>query len=120
MKPIKARPTIIDIPFVDENDNELFTLHFDRSDKNVNSFYDKMSGMEKTIKVLEENPEAEVDEKEFIKKIADSFLGEGAFEKIYSINNSTFSTAKYLFQIAVGIKEEFEEEDKKAVFDKYK
>ena len=113
MKPIKARPTIIDIPFVDENDNELFTLHFDRSDKNVNGFYDKMSE-------LEENPEIKFDEKGFVKDIADSFLGDGAFEMIYSINNSTFSTAKYLFQIAVGIKEEFEEEDKKAVFDKYK
>jgi len=120
MKPIKARPTIIDIPFVDDNNNALFTLHFDRSDENVNEFYDKMSVMEEKIKKLEENPEIEFDEKGFVKDIADSFLGNGAFEKIYSINNSTFSTAKYLFQIAVGIKEEFEEEDKKAVFDKYK
>lgn len=120
MKPIKARPTIIDIPFVDEHENELFVLHFDRSDENVKKFYNIIPKLEEKIKEIDENPETDIDEKEFMTELTDSFLGAGAFEQIYSINNSVFTASKYVFQIAIGIKEEFEEEDKRAVFDKYK
>ncbi|MGC4019211.1 MAG: hypothetical protein QM793_08330 [Muricomes sp.] len=120
MKPIKVRPTVINIPFEDYDGNELFTLHFDRSDDNVQNFKRLIPKLEEKIKEIEETPDIDIDEKSFLSELADSFLGEGAFEKIYSINNSVFTSAKYVFQIAVGIKEEFEEEDKRAIFDKYK
>lgn len=119
MKPIKIRPTVIKIPFVDENENELFTLYFDRSDNNIDNFKTLLQSMDEKIKEIESNSDNEIDEKAFMTEITDSFLGKGAFEKIYSINDSLFTAAKYVFQIAVKLKEEFEEEDKKAVFDKY-
>ena len=120
MRPIKVRPTIINIPFVDEQGNELLVLHFDRSDENVNNFKNIIPKLEEKIKEIDENPETDIDEKEFMTELTDSFLGTGAFEQICSINNSVFTASKYVFQIAIGIKEEIEEEDKRAVFDKYK
>lgn len=120
MRTIQTRPTVLEIPFVNDKDEEVLRLYFDRSDENVNHFYSLIPDMEKRIKELDENPDIEFDTKEFMRNIADSFLGEGSFDKIYEINNSTFTAAKYVYQIAIGIKEEFEEEDKRAVFNKYK
>lgn len=120
MKPIEIRPTVLNIPFVDNDGNEILRLRFDRSDDNVNNFYSIIPEMEEKIREIEENPGKDFDEREFIRRLADSFLGDGAFDKIYEINKSTFTTAKYIYQIAIGIKEEMEDEDKKAVLNKYK
>lgn len=120
MKPITIRPTVIDIPFVDSDRNEILRLQFDRSDRNMKNFYEVIPEIEEQIRAVEKDPETEFDEKSFIKKLSDSFLGEGAFDKLYAVNNSTFMAAKYVLQIAIGLKEEMEDEDKRAVFDKYK
>lgn len=120
MKPIEIRPTIIDIPFIDSDGNEVLKLQFDRSDDNVKKFYAVIPEMAEKINEIEANPDHDFDEKQFIGKLADSFLGDGAFDKIYNLNNSTFTAAKYIYQIAIGIKEEMEDEDKKAVLSKYK
>ena len=120
MNAIKIRPTVMDIPFIDDEGKEVLRLHFDRSDENVNRFYGIIPEMESKIKEIEAEPEKEFDEKAFLREIADSFLGDGAFDKIYEINRSTFITAKYIYQIALGLKKEMEDEDIRAVFDKYK
>lgn len=127
MKPIRLRPTIIDIPFVNDQGEEILKLHFDRSDENIKRFFAAIPGIEKKVEEIEKQAEEaeneadiKFDEMAFMKDIADSFLGDGAFEKIHALNDSVFTAAKYVMQIAIGIKEEIEEEDKRAVFDKYK
>jgi hypothetical protein len=46
-------------------------------------------------------------------------LGEGSYEKMYKLNPSVVIITQYLYMIALGIKEELESEDLKAVESKY-
>lgn len=120
MKPIKVRPTIIDIPFIDADGNEVLRLQFDRSDQTANKFFDSIPEIEEQIRTIEQDPNADFDECSLMGKLVDSVLGGGAFGKLRALNESTFMAAKYFLQIVIGIKEEMENEDKQAVFDKYK
>ena len=118
LKTIQLDKTVIDIPF-EQDGKVVLTLHFDRSDENVKKFHDLQEKLQKKIDELNEK-EATIEETtEVIKEIADGILGEGAFDAMYKLNPSTMIVAKYLYLIAIGIKEELEAEDFKAVEDKY-
>ena len=119
LKTIQLDKTVIDIPF--EQDGEVvLTLHFDRSDENVKKFYKLQEELQTKIDGLEKQKDAPLAEaNKIIKKIADGILGDGAFDAMYKLNPSTMIVAKYLYLIAIGIKEELEAEDFKAVEDKY-
>lgn len=119
MKAIQLDRTVIDIPF--EQDGEVvLMLHFDRSDENVKKFYELQEELQTKIDGLEKQKDAPLAEaNKIIKKIADGILGDGAFDAMYKLNPSTMIVAKYLYLIAIGIKEELEAEDFKAVEDKY-
>lgn len=119
MKAIQLKKTVIDIPF--EKDGEtVLTLHFDRSDAHVKQFYSLLDNLEKKVVSLEEKENLEWQDTEAtIKEITDAMLGEGSFEEIYQLNPSLSIVTQYLYMIAIGIKEELEEEDLKAVESKY-
>lgn len=109
MKAIQLRKTTIDIPFMD-GEKELFTLHFDRSDKNIERLYNDYDELIKnTESITEETPLEEV--KPFVKDFTDSILGEGSFDKLYEISPSLQIVMIYIMQITIGIKEEVEQED---------
>ena len=117
MKAIQLKKTVLDIPF-EENGKTVLTLHFDRSDDNRKRFYGLFKEMQGVIDNLSDD--ASVDEQiSIVKRLADGILGDGAFDKMYNLNQSVLIVAQYLFQIAIGIKEELEAEDLKAVEDKY-
>lgn len=121
MKAIQLVTNTIEIPF--EKDGEvLFTLHFDRTDKNKKRLQKSFKDLEEKIEVFEKKGEEDTALDEgisFVKDVANKLLGEGSFEKMYEINPSFEIVAKYLYLIMIGIKEEFEEEDLKAVESKY-
>lgn len=119
LKTIQLDKTVIDIPF--EQDGEVvLTLHFDRSDENVKKFNKLQKELNTKMNQLEKRKDLPIEEaNKVIKDIADGILGEGAFDAMYKLNPSTMIVAKYLYLIAIGIKEELEAEDLKAVEDKY-
>lgn len=124
MKVIKLRKNLIDIPFENENGETILLLHFDRTDDNVKRLYESFETLQKKLAAFEaiekEGKDPDFDEqKKFVKETCDSILGAGAFDKIYKLNPSVIIVASYLYQIAIGIKEELEEEDLKTVESKY-
>lgn len=128
MRAIRLVKNTIDIPFVDDEDNVIYTLHFDRTDENRKKLMKSIKELEKQYSKLdakakskkEDADEAFFDEATaFVKKTTDDLLGEGSFDKMFEINPFIEAVAKYLYQIMIGIKEEFEEEDLKAVESKY-
>ena len=119
MKTIQLDRTVIDIPF-EQNGEVVLTLHFDRSDENVKKFNKLQKELNTKMNQLEKRKDLPIEEaNKVIKEIADGILGEGAFDAMYKLNPSTMIVAKYLYLIAIGIKEELEAEDFKAVEDKY-
>ena len=122
MKAIQLVTNTIDIPFEDEKGKILFTLHFDRTDENKKRLMKSFEDLDEKMKELTAKNEDGVTIDEgvaFLKDTADKLLGEGSFDKMYEVNPSFEIVAKYLYLIMIGIKEEFEEEDLKAVESKY-
>lgn len=122
MRAIKLVTNTIDIPFEDEKGKVLFTLHFDRTDENKKRLMKSFEDLDEKMNELTAKNEDDVTIDEgvaFLKETADKLLGEGSFDKMYEVNPSFEIVAKYLYLIMVGIKEEFEEEDLKAVESKY-
>lgn len=121
MKAIQLVTNTIEIPF--EKDGEvLFTLYFDRTDENKKRLRKAFKKLEGKTEVFEKKGEEDTALDEgisFVKDVANKLLGEGSFEKMYEINPSFEIVAKYLYLIMIGIKEEFEVEDLKAVESKY-
>lgn len=121
MKAIQLVTNTIEIPF--EKDGEvLFTLYFDRTDENKKRLQKSFKELEEKMKEIEKKGEDNTTLDEgvsFVKDVANKLLGEGSFEKMYEVNPSFEIVAKYLYLIMIGIKEEFEEEDLKAVESKY-
>lgn len=121
MKAIQLRRNTLDIPFLDESGEAVLTLHFDRSDENIEKFRETFPKLEKKIAEAEKNDkEPSFEEtRDFLKETTDSFLGDGSFDALYQLNPSLNIVSLYLYQIAIGIKEELEAEDLKAVEKKY-
>lgn len=121
MKAIQLRRNTLDIPFLNESGEAVLTLHFDRSDENIEKFRETFPKLEKKIEEVEKSDkEISIEEtRDFLKETTDSFLGIGSFDALYQLNPSTNIVTLYLYQIAVGIKEELEAEDLKAVEKKY-
>lgn len=121
MKAIQLVTNTIEIPF--EKDGEvLFTLYFDRTDENKKRLQKAFKKLEGKMEVFEKKVEEDTALDEgisFVKDVANKLLGEGSFDKMYEVNPSFEIVAKYLYLIMIGIKEEFEEEDLKAVESKY-
>ena len=119
MKPIQLRSNFIDADFKDSDGNIAFTIRFDRKDENI----ERLMNFEKEFEKLNENFKEETatleEKKEYVKTIVDSFLEEGSFDKLYNSNPSLEIVMVYLFQIVIGIKEELEAEDLKALENKY-
>ena len=124
MKPILLKSNKIEIPFQDANGNVVLTLWFDKGDeplKLIEKEFEKLKETEETMKGEQfESVDAELEKgKESIKQVADSLFGAGSFEKLYELNPSIYVVADYIYQIAIGIKEELEVETLKDVEQKY-
>ena len=106
MKTILIQTNKIEIPFNDSEGNTLLTLYFDKSDKNIQRFYDQYEEIQKLSAEMTEN---NVDEaKDYLKQVFDAILGEGSFDKVYDINPSIIVVAAYLLQIVEGIYQELQ------------
>lgn len=120
MKPIQLKKTVIDIPFMDEKGKEALVLHFDQSDENIKRLYDSFDEIQSISKKLQEEESEDFEEiKCFLKKAIDSIFGESSFDKLYAISPSVQIVAVYFAQMAIGIKEELEQEDIKSIEKKY-
>jgi len=97
---------------------------FDTSDESIQSFY--KSG-EETMKEIESISAVEGEEIETVKAILkkgyDTFLGDGAFEKIYKQTPSVINLSSYFIQLSQSITEEIENmgltESQQTKVDKY-
>lgn len=124
MKPIQIKSNKIEIPFQDADENVVMTLWFDKGDeplKRLEKEFEKIQKIEKTYKGNEyETIDAALEKgKESIKRVADSLFGEGSFDKLYELNPSIYVVTDYIYQIAIGIKEELEAETIKDVEKQY-
>lgn len=121
MKPIQLRKAALTIPFVDEKGETKLTLKFDRSDQNIKRLYDSFDKLAKQAEEFETNAEENDFEAAtvFIKETVDSIFDVGTFDKLYEISPSIHIVTVYFYQMAIGIKEELEAEDIKAVEAKY-
>lgn len=120
MKAIKLVTTKIEIPFLDKDGKEALKLHFDRSDENVERLYTNFESLkERAEEHQNSNEESLASMREFLKDTTDSMLGEGSFDLIYDLTPSLNIIAVYLYQIAIGIKEELESEQIEALEEKY-
>lgn len=118
MKPIKLKKNQIEIPFVDEEGETVLTLHFDKTDKNIDRFFkakDEVFGLDKEIGDTAEYS----DSIEIVKKSYDAILGEGTFEKVYKINPSMPICLSYLLDIADGILENLMQDMRTEKINKY-
>ena len=121
MKAIQLKKTVFEIPFNDEEGNEVLKLEFDRSDENIKRLYSSTDGIEKKLEVFEKSNNDDDFEgaTTIVKEMVDSILSEGSFDKLYKLNPSLQIVITYFYQIVIGIKEELVSEDIKAVVNKY-
>lgn len=124
MKPILLKSNKIEIPFQDTDGNVILTLWFDKGDVPLKRIEKEFEKLKETEELLESKESVSVDDalekaKQSIKQAADSLFGGGAFEKLYKLNPSVNIVAHYIYQIAIGIKEELESETLKDVEQKY-
>lgn len=120
MKPIQIRKTTIDIPFTDKEGNEVLTLYFDRSDESVKRLYEAFDDIQEQADKLQASNEQDSEKiKDFLQETIDILLGEGSFEEMYQLSPSLLVVATYFAQIAIGIKEELEQEDIQAIENQY-
>ena len=124
MKPILLKNNKIEIPFQDADGNVVLTLWFDKGDeplKKLEKEFEKIKETQKELEIVgDDDFEASFDKsKESIKQAADVLFGIGSFEKLYDLNPSISIVADYVYQIAIGIKEELESETLKDVENKY-
>ncbi len=124
MKPILLKSNKIEIPFQDANGNVVLTLWFDKGDEPLKRIEKEFEKLKETEEFLESKEPVSVDDtfekgKESIKQAADSLFGDSSFEKLYELNPSIYVVAHYIYQIAIGIKEELESETLKDVEQKY-
>ncbi|MFI3730537.1 hypothetical protein [Vagococcus fluvialis] len=120
MKPIQLKRTVIDVPFVDSNGTELLVLHFNQEQKNMENLervFNELGDKLEELKTQENVPWD--DYAEFVKKAFDSILGEGAYDQVYEISPNISFIMNYLYQLAIGIKEEVEQEEVAMVKKKY-
>ncbi|MGF1918795.1 hypothetical protein [Enterococcus faecalis] len=120
MKPIQLRKNTIDIPFINVDGTEAFTLHFEKTDENIKRIQNTEKELKILAKEIEGKEEADLeDAKGFLKKTIDSILGDGSFQQLYDANPFVATVTVYFYQIALGIKEELEKEDLQAAESKY-
>ena len=124
MKPILLKSNKIEIPFQDANGNVVLTLWFDKGDeplKKLEKEFEKIKETQKDLEIVgDDDFESSFDKsKESIKQAADALFGIGSFKKLYDLNPSISIVADYVYQIAIGIKEELESETLKDVENKY-
>ena len=124
MKPILLKSNKIEIPFQDSNGNVVLTLWFDKGDeplKKLEKEFEKIKETQKELEIVgDDDFESSFDKsKESIKQATDVLFGIGSFEKLYDLNPSISIVADYVYQIAIGIKEELESETLKDVENKY-
>ena len=119
MKPIQLRSNFIEVDFKDADGNVAFTIRFDRKDKNIERLLNFEKEFEELNKGFNEETATLEEKKTYVKTVVDSFLEPGSFEKLYTSNPSLEIVMVYLFQIIIGIKEELEAEDLKALENKY-
>lgn len=119
MKPIQLRSNFIEVDFKDADGTVAFTIRFDRKDENIERLLNFEKEFEELNKDFNEETATLEEKKTYVKTVVDSFLEPGSFEKLYTSNPSLEIVMVYLFQIIIGIKEELEAEDLKALENKY-
>ncbi|MFW7409165.1 hypothetical protein ACODG4_04300 [Vagococcus fluvialis] len=120
MKPIQLKRTVIDVPFVDNDGNQLLLLHFNQEQENMENLEKVLSDLGTQVEKMKDQEETSMSEYgQVIKSAFDSILGDGAYDQVYEISPNISFIANYLYQLAIGIKEEIEQEEVDIVKKKY-
>lgn len=114
---ININKAYIPIPFMDDNGETVFELRFYKTDENIEKIMnfdtDLLADDEKKLENME-------DQREFIKDIVDTTLGEGAFDKMYDLDGSLYNVVGYFEAIVEGIVKELGYGDVEEALEKYK
>lgn len=116
MKKIKLRQSIIPIGIYDEDDNLVLELQFDKSDENIKKFYDAYAEMQVSDGKYKDSIE---DTKDYVKKYFDLMLGDGAFDKVYQLNQSIIIVVAYMMEISQYILDELDKDAELDILNKY-
>ncbi len=120
MKPIQLKRTVIEVPFVDNDGNQILLLHFNQEQKNMENLEKVLGELGENVEKMKNQEGISMSEYGYvIKKAFDSILGEGAYDKVYDISPNISFIANYLYQLCVGIKEEVEREEVEMVKKNY-
>lgn len=97
---------------------------FDTSDESIQSFYKEGEKTKKEMEALEITEGEEIETlKEVLRKGYDTFLGDGAFEKIYKQTPSIIQLTNLFIQLSESISEKIDEmgltESQQTKVDKY-
>lgn len=82
------------------------TLHFDMSDENIDKLFRAQETFEKDIAKVDKDDIEGL--KEILRKTYDLLLGEGSFDKVYTLSPSVVILTQYFWSIYEGIVEEVE------------
>lgn len=81
-------------------------LKFDMTDDNIKCLYDSEKQFQEKLNSVEDGDFE--GQKKAIKTAVDFLLGDGAFDKLYSVTPSLVVVVEYFVQISIGLKEEIE------------
>lgn len=117
MQVIKLVKNTIEIPFVDEDNNVVYTVHFDRTDE-------KVRALSKMMEELEDLKAEEVEEdydkaKDFVERVTDQCLGEGTFKVMFDHNPILLAVCNYLLAIGRILQDEILKETEGLLMNKH-
>ena len=123
MLKINIKKDYIPIPFINEKGEEEFELRFYKTDENIQRLMDYNDELDE-IKKAEDGEEEEAtslaEQKERDQKTIDATLGEGSFEKMYSLSESLMNVRAYYMEICIGLLNELGYEEAGKTLEKYR
>lgn len=121
MLKINIKKDYIPIPFINDNGEEEFELRFYKTDENIQRIMDYNDELEERKKEEDEDEEPSLEEqKARDKKTIDATLGEGSFDKMYSLSDSLMNVREYYVEICIGLLKELGHEQTGKALEKYR
>ena len=106
VKAIKIKKAVLEIPFVDDDGNEIVKFEFDKSDDSAERVARVKEELMESVAKAENDENYNLDKLSVdMKKAFDSLLGEGAYDKLYELSPSWEIMIFYFIQVCQAIGE---------------
>lgn len=118
MAQIKLKKNYINLDLVDENNNVVEVIKFNKTDENIDKFWNKYKDVS-PIEADEIEKQGLEGAKNYLKEIMDDLFEEGTFDRLYKINPSILILSAYFVEFTIAIRNELEEESRADITAKY-